>query len=141
MNDFDKLFSYFNPPEPRADLFGKIINRINEEREMVSLKRRIFIFSAGLLCSIAAVIPAFRMARAGFFDSGFLSYFSLLFSDTAIVMAYWKNFSFSLLETLPVIEIAAVSAVILVFLELFKFLINDIRSYRTGKSYRIYKLY
>lgn len=138
-NDFKKLFSHFNPPEPPEDLLGKVMSSINEERKMISLKRRIIIFSLGLACSIVVAIPAFKMARTGFTESGFLSYFYLLFSDTEIVMIYWKNFSFSLLETLPATGLAAISAIVLIFLELLKVLINDVRSYRTNKSYKAYR--
>jgi hypothetical protein len=42
-------------------------------------------------------------------------------------MSYWQNFVFALLESLPIVSIAALLATIFVFLESVKFLVQDIR--------------
>jgi hypothetical protein len=117
LND-EQLFSY---------LFEKIICRIQKEKRMLNLKRRLAFFSVGLLGSITAFIPTFHLVQHGLAESGFIKFFSLLFSDIRTVMSYWQNFVFALLESLPIVSIAALLATIFVFLESVKFLVQDIR--------------
>jgi len=125
--DYEKLFSHLKSPEPPDGLFEKIMLRLHKERQLLTLKRRLTIFSVGLIGSAVAFIPAFKMVQAGFIESGFMDFFSLLFSDTGIVMAYWQNFALSLLETLPVLSLMALLATVLVFLESLKLLARDIK--------------
>lgn len=88
-------------------LFEKIMARIETERKKISLKRKTIGFSLVLAVSLAGLIPSIKMAYTGFVDSGFYQLFSLAFSDTSIIMAYWQNFVLSLLESLPLTGILA----------------------------------
>jgi hypothetical protein len=114
-------------PEPPKELFGKIMNRIHREQRLIRIKQRIVIFSVGALASLAAVFPAFQMLKAELASSGFFTFSSLLFSDFSIVAAYWQNFTLSLLETLPIMGLAAVLTATVIFLGSIKFLTKDIR--------------
>lgn len=125
---YKKLFTYLNPPEPPGDLFKKIMHRIHEERRLLIIKRRLVIFSISLIGSIVAFIPAFQTVKTGFIESGFTEYLSLLFSDTGIVVTYWQNFTFSLLETLPIMSLVAFLITMLVFLESLKLLAKNIKN-------------
>lgn len=106
-------------------LFEKIMGRIGMEKNKIAIKRKIAVFSVMLAVSFVGLIPAVKAAYSGFANSGFTQLFSLIFSDTAIVMSLWQNFALSLLETLPIngILIAGVFAVI--FFGSFKFLVNN----------------
>jgi ABC-type phosphate/phosphonate transport system permease subunit len=108
-------------------IFDRIMARINTERRILTFKRRLAIFSIGFIGSGIAFIPAFKMVEAGFIESGFLQFFSLLFSDFRTVAAYWQSFIMSLLETLPAISLAIFLAVIFVFLASLRFLVRDIK--------------
>ena len=106
------------------DLLGNIMRRIHKEQQLLFIKRSIIYF-VGLVGSMAAFIPTFRMIKTGFVESGFIQFFSLLFSDLNIVMAHWQNFSLALLESLPVMNIIVFAIVIVVFLESLKFLAKE----------------
>ncbi len=123
--DYEKLFANISPIEPPDGLFEKIMSRIARERGFLTLKRRLVIFAFGIAGSAAAFIPIFKMAQAGFVESGFIQFFSLLFSDAETVIVYWRNFGLALLETLPVTSVALLLAAVLVFLESLKLFIKD----------------
>lgn len=125
--DYKKLFTHLEPMEPPVGLFNRVMNRIREEKQLIILKRRIMIFSVGLLASVAMFIPVFRWVQADLTQSGFLQFFSLVFSDFKIVITYWQNFSMSLLETVPAVSLAILFATVFAFLELLKFWTRDIK--------------
>ncbi len=81
-------------------LYTKVLASIQKEE----LKRaRVFAASA-LLVAFSSVISgvfAVKYMVQGFLQSGFYSYVSLLFSDTDIVVASWKELFLSLTESLP----------------------------------------
>ncbi len=108
-------------------ILDRIMARIKAEQRLLTVKRRLTIFSIGLIGSIAAFIPVFKMVQLEISNSGFLQFFSLLFSDFGTVAAYWQSFVLSLLETLPVMSVAALSAVVFVFLCSLRFLARDIK--------------
>lgn len=115
-------------PKPPKSLFEKVMRRIREERKLLALKRKLIFLSIVFVGSIAALIPTFRMAQAEFAESGFATFFSLLFSDVGIIAAYWQNFALSLLETLPVTSLIIFLTVMLLFLESFKLLTNNVKN-------------
>lgn len=107
-------------------LLNKILIRIKREEAFLALRKRIMIFSAGAIGSFAAFIPAFKLMQSEFSQSGFIQIFSLIFSDTGIVLNVWATFALSILESLPVLSIAAFLAAVFVFLISLKFLAKDI---------------
>lgn len=132
--DYEKLFTHLKPLEPPEGLFEKITHHIREEQRLLTMKRRLVIFSIGIMGSLAAFIPVFKVVQTGFAESGFMQFFSLLFSDFGIVVSYWQNFAMSLLETLPITSLMMLLATVLVFLESLKLLIKDIKIIFTSKQ-------
>ncbi|MCX6743001.1 MAG: hypothetical protein NT116_02075 [Candidatus Parcubacteria bacterium] len=132
--NYQKLLSYYQAPEPPNNLLGKIMQRIGEEKRLLTLKRRLFLFSAGLIGAITLFIPALKGVISGFSESGFIQYFSLLFSDAEIVLAYWQNYTLSLLETLPVVNLILLLATIFAILELLKLLVKDLKNIYLSKQ-------
>lgn len=129
--NYEQLFSHLTPPEMPDNLFEKIMRRIQKERQFSILKRRVMILSIGMIGIIgagAAFIPAFKMARTELYESGFPYFLSLIFSDFGTVVAYWQNFIMSLLETLPVMGLAILLIIILVFLGSLRFLARNVKS-------------
>ena len=112
--------------EPPIGLLEIIVMRVHKEERILVLRRFVF-FSLLFIGSTAAFIPSFNMLGADFKNSGFLSFFSLLFSDFSIVTTYWKSFILTLLETLPFVSIALFLAVLLTFLESARFLSRDVK--------------
>jgi hypothetical protein len=126
-NDYEKLFSHLRAPEPREGLLEQIMFRIRRERRSFIIKRRIVIFSLGLIGSIVAFVPVLHLVKTGLAESGFMQYFSLLFSDTGLVAAYWQSFAFALLESLPVLSLAVLLITIFTFLESLKLLVQNMK--------------
>jgi ABC-type spermidine/putrescine transport system permease subunit I len=115
--------------EAPEGLLDKILARIHGEKRLLGVKRRLAVFSIGAAGSAAAFIPVFKMAQLEISNSGFLQFFSLLFSDFGAVAVYWHSFTLSLLETLPAMSLAVFLAITLLFLESLKFLAKDIKSF------------
>lgn len=124
--DYNELFTHFKPAEPSDGLFGVILQHFQKEQRFLIIKRSLLFFFI-FIVSAAAVVPSFQAARAGLVDSGFIQFFSLLFSDFKIVMTDWQNFIFALLESLPAANLAIFFITILVFLESLKFLLKNIK--------------
>ena len=117
---FEQIFNNLKNIEPSSDLFDRVLQRIQEEKRLLSIRRRIFIFSSTLLISGIAGFFAIKSLFYSFSESGFLTFVSLLFSDYKIVLGYWQNFAMSILERLPVMSLALVILVFIVFLEALK---------------------
>lgn len=132
-DNYEKLFSRLKPLDPPAGLLERIINRIQTERNLLTVKRRLVIFSIGFIGSIAAFVPVFKMVYQGFAESGFMQFLSLLFSDTGVILTYFGNFLSSLLETLPVTGLLAFSVILLIFLESLKLLSKEVKSVIASK--------
>jgi len=126
--DFETLFSRLKPPEPPDDLLPKILNRIQREKRLITIKRRIAIFSLGVLGSAVAFAPAFSALQAGISQSGFADFFSLIFSDFGTIINLWDKFALSLLESLPVLNITLLFTIIFTFLGSLKYLVKNIMS-------------
>lgn len=134
MKDLKQIFTNIQPFEPPVGLFERIMRRIDEERRLITVKRRVFLFSAGLFVTIVALVPAARMAWNGLTESGFLKFLSLIFSDAEIIAGYWQNFVMSLLETLPVMGLVLFLAVTLAFLEMLKLWTKNLKIFLNPKQ-------
>ena len=97
---------------PENDLVSRVWENI-----IIRNKRITYIKIGGFsllgTLSLLGIFPAFIALSNGLSKSGFYEYFSLLFSSNGELASYWKELSFSLAESLPVIEI--IYALLLVF--------------------------
>lgn len=109
-------------------LFEKIMLRIGVEKNKIAIKRKIAVFSVMLAVSFVGLIPAVKMAYSGFTSSGFTQLFSLIFSDTSVVISSWQNFALSLLETLPINGILLAGFLSIIFFGSLKFLLNNLKN-------------
>lgn len=125
--DYQKLFSYVDTQEPSQELLGKIMSRIEGERKMATIKRKIIAFSVALAGSILALAPAFKMVWDGISSSGFVQFLSLLFTDSEIVLAYWQSFVMTLLESLPMFSIILFLVIVFTLLGSARFLSKNIK--------------
>ena len=78
-------------------------------------KLRLWIFSLLGLVSLGGLVPAVSVLLNNLTQSGFYEYFSLIFSDSGAVLASWKEFIFSLAESLPLLSIIYTLSLIFVF--------------------------
>lgn len=114
--DYEKLFTHLTSPEPPTGLLDRIIARIHKEEQLMSIKKRLFLFSTTILVSAITFVPAISAFKEEFAQSGFLQFVSLLFSDFWLVIADWQNFGLAILESLPAMSITAFLFTALVFL-------------------------
>lgn len=117
-----------NNIEPPTGLYERIIGRIYKERRLLTIRRRIFIFSAGFFGSLVAFLPVYRAVTTDLIQSGFFQFFSLIFSDFSIVAAHWQNFILALLEALPIMSLIMFFAVLLISFESAKHFTKNVRS-------------
>lgn len=126
--NYQKLFSYLKSPAPSQELLQATLGQIYNEQKFLNLKRRLALYYLGIIGSIIAFIPALKMVISEFSKSGFGVYLSLFFSDTKIVLTYWENFIYSLMETLPIMSLVGFALVVMFFLEFVKLACRDLKS-------------
>lgn len=98
---YKKLFGYINLIEPPQGLQTRILARIDiEEKRFAKIRTLAFSGSAAASfgLSLWAVVYLVNSVR----ETGFWQYFSLIFSENGAMLAYWRELSFSLAESLPI---------------------------------------
>lgn len=114
-----------------AGLEEKILRKISLEKNWQAKKKLIFA-DALTLGSLGAFVFVLLNFWEGVFRSEFWSLLKLIFSDTASVAAFWKDFIFSLLETFPAAHFAIILTpifLLMISLNLY-FAINNHNHYR-----------
>jgi hypothetical protein len=127
LKNYNNLFSVITPPDPADDLLAKIMEKIQYRQKVMKVRSRLVIFSVGLIGSIAGFIPVFKLFTSGLNNSGFFQFFSLLFTDSQIILTYWDNFLLTLLEALPIFSLTALLIILFVFLESLKNFVHDLK--------------
>ncbi len=120
-----KNFVQLLSPEPSADLFDRIWRRIHREKDFLILRRRVVVFSVGLMGSTLALVPTTRLMQSELAGSGLMTMLSLFFSDLDIVMLYWQSFALAILESLPIVSLLVFFSLVFISLGLLKFLSGD----------------
>lgn len=108
-----KVFhSAYNHPKCRlSDDVWFLIKHRDDKR----IKNRTILYSIFGILSLFAFAFFVVILVEQFKNSGFFEYLSLLLSDGALLLTYWKEFLFSLIESIPVMNLS------LSFLMLFVF--------------------
>lgn len=130
----DIFLANLKPIEPPANLFEKIMVRIAQQKQLVVVKRRLYLFTFAILAVGVAFVPVFKILKTDVAQSGILYFVGLIFSDSSVIMTSWQNFLFSVLEILPITGLMAAAILIVAFLELTKFLVRDIYAILHGKQ-------
>lgn len=95
-----------NPP---SKLEEKIYERIEQEKASI-LRRKIFAMRLSLAASAMALFYASATSGPAILHSEFIKMASLAFSDTAIVLKNWTEFSYSLMESFPGLTVIVILA-------------------------------
>ena len=80
------------------------------------------------LSAFTALIPAFQYTAKEFYQSGFYQYLLLIFSDSGLVMTYWKEFVMTLAESLPLLGVAIFLFFMLILLGSFRLAIKNLKT-------------
>ena len=121
-------FSGLQATELPHGLADKVINRLHQERRLMIIRQRIIIWGITTASSALVLIPTFRMLQVNLIDSGFLQFFSLLFSDSKVILSYWDAFAWSLLEALPVMSLVLFLAILGIFLKSLSVLTKNVKN-------------
>lgn len=105
--NLQKIFKNLENIEPSRGLEGKILTAIALENSR-KVARKLMFARAGLAVSFGALAYTFLVFGRVFLASDFWNLAKLAFSDTGVIINNVGNFSVSLLETLPVLEISAI---------------------------------
>lgn len=100
--DYEKLFTHLEPPEPPAGLFDRIILAIRREQELRHTKRLAFGFLALLIISLSSAPFSWSLLASQIQDSGVLHFVSAALSDIEVFFAFWQDFGLAIAESLPV---------------------------------------
>ena len=113
-NKLRNLFKSIKQETP-AGLEAKILRKIVLEKRWQA-KKRLILADALMLGSFGAFVFILLNFWGELFRSEFWSLLKLIFSDTASVAVFWKDFLFSLLETFPAAHFAAIIAPVLLLM-------------------------
>ncbi|MCX6766773.1 MAG: hypothetical protein NT170_03280 [Candidatus Moranbacteria bacterium] len=104
--NLQKIFKNLKNIEPSRGLEGKILKAVAMKR-MHMLKRKLMYARAGLAVSFGALAYTLFVFGRAFLESDFWNLLKLTLSDSGTIAGHFGDYSASLLETLPVIEIFA----------------------------------
>lgn len=90
--------------EPNPNLVPAIWNTITIYDKRIN-RIKLWIFTFAGFASLAGLIPAVKELLSDFAQSGFNEYFSLIFSSSGSILAFWREWIFSLAESLPTMSI------------------------------------
>jgi len=100
MEKEQSLYKYLQTVEPTAGLYQAILERIARAKR-TEARIRTGLFGILAVVSGLALVPALQYTAEQFYASGFYDYLTLISSDRGFVLTYWRQFSLSLVESLP----------------------------------------
>ena len=123
----NKLIKIFREAkyEPESDLKQAVWSMI-VAREKRATQFKLWAYGFVGTASFAGLIPAFKILFTDLAHSGFYEYFSLIFSDTGSIFSYWKELTFSITESLPVVSIIFTLSLLFVCFLSARYLIKQI---------------
>jgi hypothetical protein len=127
INNFLSKFDYLKRED---DLNRKLFRRLNKER-VKKLKILVYSSLAVFMVVSGAVYYALQSFQERALETGFFEYTRLLFTDKEIFVGFWKEISFSILNSLPIFEIFILA---LSFFTLLIFIIWGVNKYRAPLS-------
>ena len=134
----ENIKSVFNQIKykPNNKLSDKIWSKIIARNRRIAYFKITSLSLVGI-ASLVGFIPMFKMLAIDFTQSGFYEYLSLAFSKGGIFSAYWKEFAFSLAESLPTMSIVYTLTLVFIFFLSLHHAIKQIINNRVGQSYGI----
>jgi len=103
-SDLKKAFQkavYYSESRLSENIWHLILAKENRRNKI-----RAWVYSITSVLSFAVLIPIGKNMFSKFSLNGFGEYISLLFSDSSIIVTYWKEFSLSLINSIPFVSFA-----------------------------------
>jgi hypothetical protein len=119
-----RLFKNTKDLEPSTGLEAFILSKI-EVMERKIIQRKLALSYAGIFSSAVAAVYFIMIFGSGIIESEFFNLLALAFSDLGTVLANWKDFSYSLMETFPVVYTAIIFVPVFTLLLSFNGYLNN----------------
>jgi hypothetical protein len=113
--DYKALFIQSENIELPQGLLGSVLVCVRLEQKKSARRELIFVGSTAV-GSLIAIIPVSFYFLTSFFQSSFYQYLSLAWSEGSGVLAFWKEISMSLAESLPIFSIVTLLFILVVLL-------------------------
>ncbi|MFA5934366.1 MAG: hypothetical protein WC827_00550 [Candidatus Paceibacterota bacterium] len=118
---------YFLSIEPSLGLKEKIIFNIEKEAK----KKAFFAFVFGgltSLTSVLAMVYSLILIIKDYYVSGLSEYMSLIFSDSSVLMGLWKEYTYSIIESLPFVTITLTLVSLWIFVWSIKYIFSNLKT-------------
>ena len=120
--------------EDRENITQNIWQVIVAHEKRTARKKLIFTYTVDLL-SLSLLVPVLKILINDLSKSGFYEYLSLTFSNGGIISSYWKEFMFSLAESLPIISIILTLTLVFIFCLSLRYTIKQITGNKLSLSF------
>lgn len=99
---YRKLFGHLDLMESPNNLKSQIVKKI-ETKEKRLQTARVWIFGSSSIASLGLALSTVIYLANSIKQTGFWQYFSLIFSENKLILDYWREFTLSLIESLPIV--------------------------------------
>ena len=103
----NRIFKQIDELDPPAKIAELVLNRIETEKSRLFLAE-LFLSRVGFAGSLLILFYALFVFGRAIIDSEFWKLASLVTSDLGAVASNWQEFFYSLLETMPVMNLIAI---------------------------------
>lgn len=117
--NYEELFQRLAKVRAPSGLHRSVIAQIDEARLRI-MRIKFAVFSTLGFASGVALFALVSSTSAKLLESGFINYASLLFSDSGAVLSYWREFSITLIESLPLLGLTLILLALLTLLQAFR---------------------
>lgn len=117
-----------------AGLSTAIMQKI-ERSEINRLRIRALIHGALVCAALVLCVPAIKYIGATVAQSGFGEYFSLVFSDSGLIVSHFQDFMLLIADALPVTGGIALVAIALIFVNSLVRMFQNISSLSAHRRY------
>ena len=117
---------YFLSIEPDLGLKESILNKIEKE----SKKKAVFSFILGGFTSVTSILAAIYsivLIVKDYYVSGLSEYISLVFSDSSVVFGLWKEYIYSIVESLPFVTMTVTLVSLWIFIWSIRYMIKNLK--------------
>ncbi len=108
----DKTLNTLAETDPSEHLLREVLLCVHAEDHRIVMRRRAWVFGTVFVCSVVGFVPLTKLFLTSLSQTGFVEIFSLLLTDPSIVLANWRDATYSLLEALPTLEMLGMSSLI-----------------------------
>jgi hypothetical protein len=125
-NNLKKVFqkAIYNPENQLSDNIWRLIVSKENKKDKI----RTWSYSITGVLSVSLLFPVISKMVDGFGSSGFFEYISLIFSDSSIILTYWKEFVLLIINSVPFMSFGLSLILVFVLFVSIKKVLGQFRS-------------